>query len=98
MSFVGVDHAKLENIRLFLSAVVVSWCERQAKNIICKFTRRLTSEQVMLRRWELNEYWHGLQEDISLDQVGTFDHLTPRLQSFLADAKKLEESCNYAFC
>ena len=40
----------------------------------------------------------GLQEDVSLDQVRIFDHLTPRLQSLLANAKKFKERCNYAFC
>ena len=55
----------------------------------------------MARRREIrdvNPTSIGLQEDVSLDQVGIFDHLTPSLQSLLADAKKFKESCNYAFC
>ena len=55
----------------------------------------------MARRSEIrnvNPTSIGLQEDVSLDQVGIFDHLTPRLQSLLADAKKFKERCNYAFC
>ena len=75
--------------------------ERRPKPIICKFTRRLIREQVMARRREIrnvNPTSIGLQEDVSLDQVGIFDHLTPRLQSLLADAKKFKERCNYAFC
>lgn len=39
-----------------------------------------------------------LQADVSLDQVGIFDHLTPRLQILLANAKKFKERCSYAFC
>ena len=39
-----------------------------------------------------------LQADVSLDQVGIFDHLTPRLQIWLANAKKFKERCSYAFC
>ena len=55
----------------------------------------------MTRRREIrnvNPTSIGLQADVSLDQVGIFDHLTPRLQSLLADAKKFKERCNYAFC
>ena len=58
----------------------------------------------MARRREIRNvnptsiYIFGLQEDVSLDQVGIFDHLTPRAQSLLADAKKFKERCNYAFC
>ena len=39
-----------------------------------------------------------LQADVSLDQVGIFDHLTPRLEILLANAKKFKERCSYAFC
>lgn len=55
----------------------------------------------MARRREIrnvNPTSIGLQADVFLDQVGIFDHLTPRLQSLLADAKKFKERCNYAFC
>ena len=38
-----------------------------------------------------------LQADVSLDQVGILDHLTPRLQSMLANAKKFKERCIMLF-
>ena len=55
----------------------------------------------MVRRKEVrnvNPMSIGLQADVSLNQVGIFDHLTRRLQSLLADAKKFKKRCNYAFC
>ena len=33
----------------------------------------------------------GLQESDSMESVGLYDHLSPRLQSLLSDAKKVKE-------
>ena len=40
----------------------------------------------------------GLQESDSMENVGLYDHLSPRLQSLLSDAKKVKERLNLAFC
>ncbi|KAK2557083.1 hypothetical protein P5673_020962 [Acropora cervicornis] len=52
----------------------------------------------MVRRKEVrnvNPMSIGLQVDVSLNQVGIFDHLTRRLQSLLADAKKFKKRFGY---
>ena len=33
-----------------------------------------------------------------MENAGIFDHLSPRLQSLLSDARKLKERLNYAYC
>lgn len=74
--------------------------KRRPKPIICKFTQRLIRKQVMVCHMEVrnvNPTSIGLLVDVSLNQVGIFDNLTPRLQSLL-DAKKFNKRCNYAFC
>ena len=40
----------------------------------------------------------GLQEIDSVENVGLYDHLSPRLQTFSSDAKKVKERLNLAFC
>ena len=71
--------------------------EGRPKPIICKFIRRIAREQVMALRREItkiNPSSIGLQEQDSMENAGIFDHLSPRLQSLLTDARKLKESVN----
>jgi prefoldin subunit 5 len=71
------------------------------KPIICKFVRRISKERVMsLRRdaCKVNPVDVGLPEDSSLNNVIIFDHLTPKTQSILFEAKKFKDQHNYSFC
>ena len=72
----------------------------QPKPIVCKFTRRLARECVMALRREIskiNPSRVGLLES-SLGRARLYDHLSPRLQNLLSDAKKLKERIHFSFC
>lgn len=69
--------------------------------IICKFSRRLVKEQVMNRRKEISKVSPnslGLLEDASLCEAVIYDHLTPKTQKLLVDAKKFQERHHYSYC
>jgi hypothetical protein len=73
---------------------------RRPKPIICKFARRLARKQVMAKRrdvWRIDLASIGLPQDSSLMDAGIFDHLTPRLQQLLVDAKKFKIENNYIY-
>ena len=40
----------------------------------------------------------GLSEDVSLSAVRIFDHLTPRMQKVLFEAKMFKEQFHYQYC
>ena len=64
------------------------------KPIICKFTRRLAREQVMAARKEikkLNPNSLGLFPESTWMNAAIYDHLTPRIQQLLVEAKKFKE-------
>ena len=69
--------------------------------IICKFTRRLVKDQVINRRREIRAVSPsllGLSTEVSLSQAAVYDHLTPKTQRLLIDAKKFQEEHRYSFC
>ena len=71
------------------------------KPIICKFTRRIARESVMAARREVNRIVPadiGLRECSSLEHAAIYDHLSPRLQSLLSDAKKIKVRFLFSFC
>ena len=73
--------------------------EGRLKPTVCKFTRRVSREQVMALRREVTKIDPtsiGLQQSDSMENVGLYDHLSP--QSLLSDAKKVKERLNLAFC
>ena len=75
--------------------------EGRPKPIVCKLTRQVSREQVMALRREVTKIDPtsiGLQESDSMENVGLYDHLSPRLQSLLSDAKKVKERLDLAFC
>ena len=62
------------------------------KPVICKFVRRLAKGKVMevrKRAAEVNPTSIGLSADTELNGVRIFDHLTPKKQKLLFEAKKL---------
>ena len=69
--------------------------------IICKFTRRLAKENVMLRRKDAcktDPTKLGLTNQVSLEAVRIFDHLSPKMQQVLFDAKRFKEQHHFQFC
>ena len=71
------------------------------KPIVCKFTRRLARDQIMALRREVTKIIPssiGLQEQDSMESAGIFDHLSPRLQYLMSDARKFKERFGYAYC
>ena len=71
------------------------------KPIICKFTRRIARESVMAARREINKIAPadiGLRVGSSLQHAAIYDHLSPRLQSLLSDAKIIKERFLFSFC
>ena len=71
------------------------------KPIICKFIRRLAKSEVMNRRRDackVDPSGLGFSEDVSLGAVRIFDHLSPRLQQVLFEAKKFKDRNNYQYC
>lgn len=70
--------------------------------IICKFTRRLAKDKVMAARKEVRnvhadqfDYEH---DEVDLSHINLYDHLTPRLQTLLFEAKKIKAAKNFEFC
>ena len=71
------------------------------KPIICKFTRRLAKEAVMARRKDACKSIPanlGLPDGVSLTSVRIFDHLTPKMQTVFAEAKKFKSDHHFEFC
>ncbi|XP_068756695.1 uncharacterized protein [Montipora capricornis] len=71
------------------------------KSMICKFIRRLATFEVMNRRRDackVDPNGLGFSEDVSLGAVRIFDHLSPRLQQVLYEAKKFKDRNNYQYC
>lgn len=71
------------------------------KPIICKFTRRCIKEQVINHRQHANKIDPtslGLPADALLSKARVYDHLTPKLQKLLTEAKEFQHHRAYRFC
>lgn len=69
--------------------------------IICKFIRRLAKDKVMAARKStrnLQATDFGFSTEIDVSHISMYDHLTPRLQTLLFEAKKYQASKNFRFC
>ena len=67
------------------------------KPIICKFIRRLAKSEVMNHQRDackVDPCGLGSSVDVSLGAVRVFDHLSPRLQQVLFEAKKFKDRNN----
>lgn len=70
------------------------------KPIGCKFTRRLARDQVMALRREVTKIIPssiGLREQDSMESVGIFNLISPRLRYLLFDARKFKERFGYVY-
>ena len=74
--------------------------EGKPKPIICKFVRRLSKESVMKLRKEAGKIKSSdLGFNATLDiEIAIFDHLTPKAQKLLYEAKKFKARCRFAYC
>ena len=64
------------------------------KPIVCRFVRRLVRESLMSHRKEISDVTPGavgLPERSSLSSARIYDHLSPRMQAVLFQAKKVKE-------
>ena len=69
--------------------------------IICKFVRRLTKDNVMANRRNVNGLSPvdlGLNSDTDVSHINLYDHLTPRLQELLYESKKFKDAKSYKYC
>ena len=68
--------------------------------IICKFVRRLAKEKVMTARRSANNIRAADLDliNVSINHIGIYDHLTPRLQELLYEAKRFKSANNYKYC
>ena len=68
---------------------------------ICKFTRRCMKEQVTIHRQDANKVEPtvlGLPSNASILNARVYDHLTPKVQKLLTEAKKFQQQYAYRFC
>ena len=73
----------------------------QPNPVICKFTRRLAKEKVLEKRKETANIKFsdiGLSSDAIIPHLAVYEHLTPKLQELLFEAKKFQRSHKYEFC
>ncbi|PFX13675.1 hypothetical protein AWC38_SpisGene22222 [Stylophora pistillata] len=69
--------------------------------IICRFIRRLSKDDVMNHKRNASKVAPsavGLPDGASLSAVRIFDHLTPRMQKVLFEAKRFKEQFHYQYC
>ena len=69
--------------------------------VICKFTRGLAKDAVMSKRKEIHKVSGstlGLDHDLTLDGLGIYHHLTPRLQDLLFEARKFKTNQGFKYC
>ena len=68
------------------------------KPIVCRFVRRLVKESLMSHRKEISDVTPaavGLPEGSSLSSARIYDHLSPRMQAVLFQAKKVKGGLHY---
>ena len=74
---------------------------RNPKPIVCRFVRRLVKESLMSHWEEISNVARvavGLPEGSSLSSARIYDHLSPRMQAVLFQAKKVKEELHYQYC
>ena len=71
------------------------------KPVVCKFGRRLAKGKVMevrQRASQVNPTSIGFSVENEVGRARIFDHLTPKKQNLLFEAKKFKERNHYQFC
>ena len=73
----------------------------QTNAIVCKFTRRITTERIMNARNQTSNVTASqlnIPASVLLNKLSIFDHLTPKEQKLFDEAKKYKESKQYKYC
>ena len=69
--------------------------------VVCKFVRRMVKEKIMASRKTIRNITAqqlGFSSEIDVSHLNIYDHLTPRLQTLLYEAKKFKEANSFKFC
>lgn len=69
--------------------------------VIFKFVRRLAKQKVMAARSRVRNVQasqFGFSYDMDVGHLNIYDHLTPRLQQLLFEAKKFQVTNQFKFC
>ena len=94
----GVASISLEDIDIAHRVPVRN--DSKYKRIICKFSRRITKDQVMNCRQDINKVSPnivGFASDAQLSEARIYEHLMPSLQKLLVEAKKFQQQHSYKF-
>ena len=68
---------------------------------VCKFTRRLAKDKVMDVRRRVSSLQAkdlGFEENVLVEDIALYDHLSPRLQTLLYEARKFKNEKGFKFC
>lgn len=81
--------------------VLASQASKKPNAIISKFTRRLTKDKVMSKRCRVSTCirlvipYLGFEDNVQINDLTLFDHLSPRLQY---EAKTFKNENDFKFC
>lgn len=84
--------------------VLASQASNKPSAIISKFTRRLTKDKVMSKRRRVSTCirlvipYLGFEDNVQINDLTLFDHLSLRLQGVLYEAKTFKNENDFKFC
>ena len=83
--------------------VLASQASNKPSAIISKFTRRLTKDKVMSKRRRVSTCirlvipYLGFEDSVQINDLTLFDHLSPRVQGLLYEAKTFKNENDFKF-
>lgn len=97
---IGVEDVSLQDIDIAHRIPARRQTDRPSA-IVCKFVRRLAKQKVMaarsgVRNVQASQF--GFSHDTDVGHLNMYDHLTPRLQQLLFEAKKFQVTNQFKFC
>ena len=97
---IGVEDVSLQDIDIAHRIPARRQTDRPSA-IVCKFVRRLAKQKVMAARSRVHNVrasQFGFSHDMDVGHLDMYDHLTPRLQQLLFEAKKFQVTNQFKFC
>ena len=97
---IGVEDVSLQDIDIAHRIPARRKTDRPSA-IVCKFARRLAKQKVMAERsrvCNMQASQFGFSHDMDVGHLNIYDHLTPRLQQLLFEAKKFQVTNQFKFC
>ena len=97
---IGVEDVSLQDIDIAHRIPARRQTDRPSA-IVCKFVRRLAKQKVMAARLRVRNVQasqFGFSHDMDVGHLNIYDHLTPRLQQLLFEAKKFQVTNQFKFC